>query len=76
MAMLAKTPGPGVGTPTRFHPDTERRQIGDKTWPFTAREALSEHHVPGAIHADDVKHEFCDIDPEYADYLWHGTRLV
>jgi hypothetical protein len=30
VTMLAKAPSPVVGTPTRFHPDAERGQMGDK----------------------------------------------
>jgi hypothetical protein len=53
-----------MGTPTGFHPDTERKHSGDTARQLTASEARSKHHVPGIIHADDAKHEVGDIDPD------------
>jgi hypothetical protein len=76
MTMLAETSGPSVSTPTGFHPHAERRQMGNKTRQFTAREALAECHMPGIIHADDVNYEVGDIDPKYTDRLCHRTRLL
>jgi len=35
--------------------------------------ALPEHHTPGVIHADDVKHQLRDVDAKYADLVCHGT---
>jgi hypothetical protein len=75
VAMFANTPGPVMGTPTGFHPDAEWWYIRDEGQQFTPGEALPEYHMPGVIHLDDVKHECCDIDPEYIDGLRHWTRL-
>jgi hypothetical protein len=39
-------------------------------------DALPEHHVPGVIHADDVKHQLGNVDDEYAHLLCHEARLL
>ena len=44
--------------------------------PCAPSEALPEDHMPGVIHADDVKDELGEIDAEYADGLCHGTCLL
>jgi hypothetical protein len=48
----------------------------DKAPQCTACNALSEHHVPEILHADDAKHPCRDVDAEYAHVLCHGTRLL
>jgi hypothetical protein len=50
VAMLAKTPGPVMGTPTGFHPNAERWYIRNKGQQFTAGDALPEHHSTCVIH--------------------------
>jgi hypothetical protein len=50
--------------------------LRDKWEQLTAGKALPEHHMPGVIHADDVKDELGEIDAEYADLLCHGTCLL
>jgi hypothetical protein len=64
-----------MGTPTGFHPNAERWYIRAERQQLTAGDALPEHHLPGVIHPDDMKYEFCDIDPEYTDGLCHWTCL-
>jgi len=65
MAMLANTPGPIMGTPTGFQPDAERWYIRHKGEQSAPSEALAEHHSTCAIHANDVKHQFCNVDSQY-----------
>jgi hypothetical protein len=76
VTLRAKASGPVVGTPTRFHTNQCRGERGDKGQQRTTRKTLPDHHVPRVIHADDVKHEFRDIDAKDADFPYHRTRLL
>jgi hypothetical protein len=42
---------------------------------FTSGHALPENDLTGVIHADDVKHQLCDVDAEHSYFLCHGSRL-
>ena len=74
--MRTKLACPIMGAPTGFHPDDDWGDLRDKWEQRFSGQAFFEHHMPRVIHAYQVKHPLCQVNPQYRNFLFHWTRLL
>jgi hypothetical protein len=75
MAELPHRARPMVRTLTGFHANTTGGELGHKGQQFGAGQLLTDHHMALRIHAVELKHVLCQIDPEDG-YLHDWTPLA
>jgi hypothetical protein len=61
---------------TRFHAKERWGQLRDERHHLRTLEPFAHHNRAVGIHANKVKYLFCKVNTEYAQLLFHGTRLL
>jgi hypothetical protein len=64
MPQLRELAGPEVRAATRFHPDHPPRQVHEEAQDLRAFEPLPQPRRATLIHAVNLKHMFCQINPD------------
>src|SRR5262249_56648649 len=76
MPLSWQVPRPIMGTTARFHANSDGPQVSHQGKHLAPTAAFAHDDLPALIHAHQVKHALCDIDPNDAHILLHGTRLL
>jgi hypothetical protein len=69
MPELPHLMGPIVGALAGFHAKATGGKLCDKGQKLRSREFLTYHDIPLTIDPMQLKHIFCEIDPEYGNLL-------
>src|SRR6476619_3159769 len=76
MSLLAQAPRPVMSAPTGFHANGGRPQIGHPGESLAPTAAFAQDDLPAGIHAHQVQYTLGNIDPNDAQFLRHGARLL
>ena len=76
MPQLAHRSRPVVGPLAGLHTDTTWGELRHKRQELRACQLLTDRHMPLRIYAVELKHVFCQIDPEGSSTANRGLRTI